>query len=315
MPACTLTPRRKAAETNLEPHVDSSNTRYPIPLAPQMPWQYSEEYYTEYTRTTWNESASAYVDLMRNLEPFRSDVLSRLDPRPGEYILDLGTGPGEPALTIARAVGPQGHVTGVDLSENMVDIAQRVGKSRGLENADFRVMDCSKLSFPDAVFDAAISCFGFQIFTNPEKAAAEAYRVLKPKGRIFATVWSTGDKVPWLHAIIEPMLEHAEPDETGYLPTPYETGGPGEMAAFLEAAGFRGATEHRVTHLMHYGDGEAYLNTILKATPIGHSLSEEPPEVQEEVLRKTRANLLKWSTPEGILLPAECVIAGAEKPS
>ncbi len=278
-----------------------------------MPWQYSDEYYTEYTRATWNESATAYVDLMRNLEPFRSEALSLMDPRPGEQVLDMGTGPGEPALTIARAVAPGGRVTAIDLSEKMIEIAQQVGHARGIQNAEFRVMDCSRLELPDSSFDAAICCFGFQIFTNPEKAAAEAYRVLKPKGRIIATVWSTGNNVPFLDVIIAPMMEHAEPDETGYLPTPYETGGPGEMVAFLEAAGFRGAREHRVTRTMRYGDGDAYLNSILKGTPIGHSLSEEPAEVQQEVLRKTRANLEKWSTPEGVLLPAECVIASAEK--
>jgi hypothetical protein len=65
---------------------------------------------------------------------------------------------------------------------------------------------------------------------------------------------------------------------------------------------------------MRYQDGEAYLNSILKGTPIGHSLSEEPLDVQEEVLRKTRENLQRWSVLEGILLPAECVIVGAEKP-
>ena len=279
-----------------------------------MPWEYSDEYYTEYTRTTWNESASAYVDLMRNLEPFRSEAVLRLNPQPGEHILDMGTGPGEPAMTLARAVGPQGRVTATDLSEKMIEIARHVSEARGIRNADFRVMDCSKLDFPDSTFDAAICCFGFQIFTNPETAAVQAYRVVKPKGRIVTTVWSTGDKVPFLDVIIAPMLEHAEPDENGYIPTPYETGGPGEMVAFLEAAGFRKASEHRITRTMRYQDGEAYLNSILKGTPIGHSLSEEPPEVQEEVLRKTRKNVQRWSTPEGILLPAECVIASATKP-
>jgi SAM-dependent methyltransferase len=279
-----------------------------------MPWEYSDEYYTEYTRTTWNESAAAYVDLMRNLEPFRVEVLAQLRPRPGEHILDMGTGPGEPAMSIARDVGKQGRVTGIDLSERMIEIARQVGRARGLDNVDFKVMDCSKLDFLDATFDAAISCFGFQIFTNPEKAAAQALRVLKPSGRVFATVWSTGDKVPFLDVIVAPMLEHAEPDATGYLPTPYETGGPGEMVAFLEAAGFVDGQEHRVTHRMRFDDEDAYLRSVLKATPIGHSLSEEPPEVQEEVLRKTRENLRKWRTSEGIQLPAECVIAGARKP-
>ena len=86
------------------------------------------------------------------------------------------------------------------------------------------------------------------------------------------------------------------------------------MVAFLEAAGFREAREHRITRTMRYADSEAYLNSILKGTPIGHSLSEESPDVQQEVLRKTRENLQRWTGPEGILLPAECVIAGAAKP-
>ncbi len=278
-----------------------------------MPWKYTDDYYREYTRLTWNESAEAYVGLMRNLEPFRSDLVARLSPRPGERILDMGTGPGEPAITIAGQVGASGHVTGIDLSENMVSIAQRVAGARGLGNVEFRAMDCGDLNFPDTVFDAVVSSFGFQIFTDPDLAAKEARRVLRPGGRIAVSVWSTGDKVPWIHAIIGPMLENAEPDETGYIPTPYETGGPGEMAAFLESAGFLDAIEERRQYSLQFHDEEAYLQTILKATPIGHSLSEETEAVQQEVLRKTRENLVQWKTPEGLSIPCEGVIVSARK--
>jgi ubiquinone/menaquinone biosynthesis C-methylase UbiE len=278
-----------------------------------MPWKYTDEYYREYTRTTWNESAEAYVGLMRLFEPFRSDLLERLRPGAGDQVLDLGMGPGEPAMTIARAVEVQGHVTGVDLSENMVSIARRVATARGLKNVDFQAMDCASLTFPAAKFDAVTSSFGFQIFTQPEKVAQEARRVLKPQGRIGITVWSTADKVPFLDVIVRPMLKHAEPDETGYLPTPYETGGPGEMVAFLEAAGFTDGREERVRHLMTFAGVEDYLDALLKATPIGHSLSEEDPSIQAEVLRETRANLERWRTPRGIALPAECVVVTARK--
>jgi SAM-dependent methyltransferase len=282
---------------------------------PIMPWKYTDDYYREYTRTTWNESAEAYVDLMRQIEPFRSDLVDSLAARPGERILDLGTGPGEPAMTVGRQVGPTGHVIGVDLSERMVDLAQQVARERGLGNVEFRVMDCAELAFPDASFDAAVSNFGFQIFTDPERAAHEAHRVLKKDGRIAVCVWSTADRVPLLHAIIGPMLEHAEPDESGYLPTPYETGGPGEMVAFLTEAGFAGATEHRVEHSIHVRDEDAYLQLILKGTPVGHSLLEENPEVQAEVLRKTRENLQRWRTDRGLSIPGECVVVTARKPA
>jgi len=280
-----------------------------------MPWKYTEEQYREYTRVSWNESADAYVDWMRNLEPFRSALVDRLAARPGERLLDLGTGPGEPAMTLARQVGTAGQVTGVDLSERMVELAQKVARARSLSNVDFRVMDCAALGFPDTTFDAVISNFGFQIFTDPERAAREALRVLRGGGRIAVSVWSTGDRVPFLHAIMGPMLELAEPDETGYLPTPYETGGPGEMVAFLTAAGFVGAEEARIQHDVHLRDEEEYLGSLLKGTPIGHSLFEEPPDVRAEVLRKTRANLRAWRTADGLAIPAECVLVTAKKPA
>lgn len=85
------------------------------------------------------------------------------------------------------------------------------------------------------------------------------------------------------------------------------------MVAFLEAAGFVDGREQRVQHSMKFDGPEEYLNALLKATPIGHSLSEEEPAVQEEILQKTRANLQRWSTPTGLILPAECVIVGAHK--
>jgi SAM-dependent methyltransferase len=276
-----------------------------------MPWKYSEDYYRDYTRSTWNESAKDYFGFMSRLEGVRSDLVALLDPAPGERILDLGTGPGEPAMTVAAKVGPRGHVTGVDLSENMIELAVQLARREKVGNVDFQTMDCASLAFADASYDGALSSFGFQIFTDPEKAAKEAHRVLRPNGRLAVCVWSTGDKTPFLDAIIAPMLEHAEPDETGYLPTPYETGGPGEMVAFLESAGFHAAREQRRTYVMSFRDPEDYLGALLKGTPIGHSLSEETEEVQAEVLTKTRANLMKWATPDGIRLPAEVAFVRA----
>jgi 2-polyprenyl-3-methyl-5-hydroxy-6-metoxy-1,4-benzoquinol methylase len=114
-----------------------------IGVLPSRPWKYTDESYRDYTRTTWNESAEVYVNLMHYLEPFRAALIARLQARVRERVLDLGTGPGEPAMSIAHAVGSTGHVTGVDLSEKMVSIASRAAAARGLQNVDYATMDCS----------------------------------------------------------------------------------------------------------------------------------------------------------------------------
>ncbi len=85
------------------------------------------------------------------------------------------------------------------------------------------------------------------------------------------------------------------------------------MVAFLSQAGFQNAKEHRVRHMLAFRDEDDYLTSILKATPIGHSLSEEPVQVQQEVLAKTRSNLRSWRTAEGLSIPAECVVVTARK--
>jgi ubiquinone/menaquinone biosynthesis C-methylase UbiE len=278
-----------------------------------MPWKYTDDYYREYTRSTWNTVAQTYSAFMDRLKPAHLELIRRLRPKPGERTLDLGAGPGEPALSIARLAGEKGRVLGVDLSKKMVAVARRSARGQGLTNAEFRAMDCEHLELPTGSFDTAVSAFGFQIFTHPEKAARETLRVLKPGGRVAVCIWSTGDRVPYLDAIIGPMLAHAEPDETGYIPTPYEIGGNGEMVQFLKEAGFRRGQEARVTYEFQFRDSEEYLEVLLRGTPIGHSLSEEEPRVQREVLAATRSNLQRWSTQGQITLPGECVFVTARK--
>lgn len=278
-----------------------------------MPWKYTDEDYREYTRTTWNETAKQWARVMRFLEPYGFDLMNKTDAKVRERILDLATGPGEPAMSLARLVGPDGHVTGLDLSEKMIELATRVARERRLDNAEFHVMDAEHLTFADESFDAVVSRFGFQIFTNPEAVAKEAYRVLRPNGRIALAVWSTADKAAALHVLIGPMLEHAEPDETGCLPTPYELGGPGEMVALLASAGFHDLTEERRTHLWVIADETEYLDAMLHGTPIGHSIREEDPATQEKIIAKTVRNLQEWRTKRGFEIPCECVIVTGRK--
>ena len=280
-----------------------------------MAWKYTDEYYKNYTRETWDECAEKYVPLSNQLTPFRKSILDLVKPRQGEKILDVCTGPGEPAMTIGSLVAPNGRVVGVDLSANMTDIAKKNAEKRGLLNVDFLTMDAEKLEFPENSFDAVVSCFGFQIVTQPEAAAKEILHVLKRGGRGGFTVWSTGDQSPALHVLVGPMLEHATPDEDGYLPTPYELGGPGELTAMLDGLGFVDSKEVRMRGNFVAESAQDYLTMLLNGSPLGHSLSEESKEVQDEVLKKARASIERYASGGTISIPAECVMVVTRKPN
>jgi ubiquinone/menaquinone biosynthesis C-methylase UbiE len=280
-----------------------------------MSWKYSDEYYKNYTRETWDECAEKYIPLMKQLAPYHKALLDLIQPRPGERVLDVCTGPGEPAMSMASMVEPTGQVTGVDLSPKMNEMATKTSEKRRLSNVRFLIMDAEKLNLPSDSFDLAVSCFGLQIVTQPETAAKEIFRVVKPGGRVAFTVWSKGDHATALDVLIGPMLEYAEPDETGYLPTPYELGGEGELTAMLETIGFVHSKEARVTNNWVANSVEDYLNMVLDGSPLGHSLSEETQETQRNVIEKAKRNIAQYAVHgKGVSIPAECIIAYTSKP-
>jgi ubiquinone/menaquinone biosynthesis C-methylase UbiE len=280
-----------------------------------MSWQYSDQYYKNYTRETWDECAEKYIPLSRQLILFHKSLLDLVKPVPGDRVLDVCSGPGEPAMSIASIIAPSGHVIGVDLSTNMTAIASKTAAKRGLQNVEFVTMDAERLEFPSESFDVVVSCFGFQIVTQPEAAAREVFRVLKPGGRAGFTVWSRGDRARAIDVLIGPMLEHATPDENGYLPTPYELGGPGELASMLSNIGFTYPSEVRTFGNCVAESIEDYLSMMLRGTPLGHSLSEETEEVQKAVREKARENISRYATTNGVSIPAECVIVVVSKPA
>jgi arsenite methyltransferase len=147
----------------------------------------------------------------------------------GEDVVDLGSGGGIDCLMAARAVGPQGSVVGVDFLPEMVRRATRAAGEAGLENVGFVVGEIEALPLPDASADVVISNGVVNLSPRKVRVLAEAFRVLRPGGRL---------------AIVDLILEHDLPPEIQTHPAAWAgclSGALSEMALYkgLRRAGFR----------------------------------------------------------------------------
>jgi ubiquinone/menaquinone biosynthesis C-methylase UbiE len=116
-------------------------------------------------------------------------TVERLALRPEASVLDVGCGTGASALPAAQAVGPNGLVIGVDLSERLLDRARAKASALGLSNVEFSCADMVSLGYPDVHFDAVVSVFSIFFVPDMEGLVRELWRMVRPGGKLAVTTW------------------------------------------------------------------------------------------------------------------------------
>ena len=103
---------------------------------------------------------------------------------PGERVLDLGSGAGTDSLVAAQMVGDHGHVTGIDMTPEMLTKARAAAAEMGAANVEFVESEAERLPFPDGSFDVVISNGVIDLIPDKDAVFAELFRVLSPGGRM-----------------------------------------------------------------------------------------------------------------------------------
>jgi len=171
-------------------------------------------------------------------------VAARLEA--GQHVLDVAGGAGDPGLSVARAVGPAGHVALTDLSAPVVEVAREHARRAGLENTTCTVADCHALPFADAAFDRVTCRLGVMYFWDLPGALEEIRRVLKPGGVAAFVAWGAWEENEYMSAALGPFRRRRPPPvPPPGAPHPYRFSAPGSLGAELRAAGFRAVREDK----------------------------------------------------------------------
>lgn len=168
-------------------------------------------------------------------------------PQPGMKILDLASGTGEPAISLAICVGAQGQVTALDLSAELLEIAKRRAQERRLENVTTRQADAHSLPFADNSFDLATSRFGVMFFRDIEIALRELHRVLRPNACACFLAWGPFEQPYWQSTMGVVHRHVGGPLCAPGGPDPFRYSAAGSLSEALRVAGFREVHEETKT--------------------------------------------------------------------
>lgn len=234
----------------------------------------------------------------------------------GHAVLDIATGPGEPALTMASLVGPAGRVFGIDPVPKMVEAASREAQHLGFGNASFDVGSADLLPFPADTFDAVVSRFGVMFFPSPVDSVREMLRVLKPGGKLAMAVWHFEDRNPYsctLTRIIERYVD--TPPESVDAPEPFRFARPGKLRDVLVQAGAASSCERLLQFTMQVPlTVEDFWALRLEISEsLREKLARLSPEQLSEVKRQALEAYREYSTAQGMSLPAEVLIVSGCK--
>ena len=236
-------------------------------------------------------------------------------PQPGMNVLDLASGTGEPAISLATRVLPHGKVTALDLSAELLEIAKGRAQERGLNNFFAGQADAHALPFRESVFDLATSRFGIMFFQDVVLALRELHRVLKDGARACFLAWGLFDQPYWqstmgvVHRHVGgPLLPEGGPD-------PFRFAKPGSLSAVLKSVGFRALEEETKTLPWTWPGSaeEVWEQARSVAVPFRPMLDRVPDNLWPQIDKDVRAAIGQYANGDQVEFGASVVLACGTK--
>ena len=278
--------------------------------------------YKETVRREWTAAASGWRKWFEIHEAktaaraVTSVLLERARLQPGDVVLDVGAGYGEPGLSAAAKVGDAGHVTCLDISGDMLAFAEERARTAGLSNVAFIEADIETAELEPDSYDVVLSRAAVMYASDPCETLRHLRRLLRPGGRLAVAVWATPDKVAFATPVpVMVEMLGIEPPAGG--PGPFALGEHGALENLVREAGFTDIAAGATLAVYEFPDSETCTQWVRDvAPPITELIAGQPAAVQDEVWnRVTRA----WEPFHGedghVRLPCTAVWASGSNPS
>ena len=277
--------------------------------------QLRQEWTGDTTVTAWRKWQAQIAAFTRGAT---EAILEAAQLRPGLRVLDLASGVGDPALSIAAKVAPSGRVTASDLGPGMISLAEELAHKQGLTNIEFREASAESLPFADESYDVLTCRFGVMFFPDLHKALRECLRVLKPGGRAAFVAWGIQEQ-PFFATTGGIVMKHVPvppppPDPDG--PSRSMFGERGRLCRALEAAGFQNVNEEDrvVNGVWNRSLEEYWIQFTEVAAPFRPLIAQLTPAKRAQAQAEILAALKKFWNGKEMSMPLEIIIASGSRP-
>jgi len=261
----------------------------------------------------WGDIADKFDVWLPHLAPVGEALLQSLNTQAGDKVLDVGSGTGEPALTLARALDGDVDITGIDAAEGMVNVAQQKVLEQKLEGVHFEAMQAAVLRYPDDYFDRLLCQFGVMLFEFPLQGLKEMHRVLKPGGQYSLAVWSTAETMRTLYWSYEVFKYKIQSEFHPPLAKVTALGDSGAMEQLLMEAGYKNFSIETRTIYYQFESFEDYWG-VIEASEILKVQFKALPETERGIVREQFSRLASEYIVDGKLrIPHDYLLVSGNK--